>query len=79
MQNRLKLPNGADHTNSLGVVSSGLPDLADGQVHTARIVCGVRTLTVYVDDLNNPVLGVALPAAEAGEEGNLSEALALEW
>jgi acid phosphatase type 7 len=74
----LELPNGADHTNSLGSVTGGLPDMADGQVHTAKILCTEHTLQVFLDDLNQAVLAVDLPAGAAGGAGSLSAALSLD-
>lgn len=68
--------NSADHTHSLGAVSDGLPNLADGAPHTARITCLGTTLAVYLDDLDHPVLTVALPPPE-GMAGSLDEALGL--
>ena len=72
------LPNGADHTNSLGAVVSGLPDLADGNVHTGKVVYAGSTLQVFVDDLANPVLSLSLPSGDPGYEGSLEELLGLD-
>lgn len=44
---------------SLGSTTS-LPTLSDGLVHTARVQYAPGTLNVYVDDLFNPVLSVAI-------------------
>ncbi len=54
------LTNSADHSASLGSVSTGLPDFSDGGVHSARIVYGAGNLAVYVDGGAVPVLNVAI-------------------
>jgi hypothetical protein len=53
-------PNNAHEDMSLGNTGTGLAvDLSDGLVHTARIGYLPGTLSVYIDDLVNPVLSVA--------------------
>ncbi len=86
VQTRRALPNSADQTASLGVVTNGLPDLADGNVHAARIVCAGSTIQVFVDDQPEPCLSVVLPPPEqsgaeeaAGQEtGTLEDLLGLD-
>jgi hypothetical protein len=48
-------PNSADESFSIGATTA-IPDLSDGNVHTARIAYAPGTLQVYLDDLQNPVL-----------------------
>ncbi len=58
------LPNSADELYSLGSTTA-IPNLKDGAVHTVKVRYAPGTspsfsmLYVYIDDLNNPVLGVA--------------------
>ena len=53
------LANNQNENNSLGSVSS-IPDFSDGVVHTAKIVYTGTSLGIYLDDLNTPVLTIAL-------------------
>lgn len=71
-------PNRANHSASLGAVTNGLPDFADGNVHTGRVVYAGNTLEVFLDDLANPVLGVVLPPGEYGEVGSIEGLLGLD-
>jgi hypothetical protein len=57
VQSRGTLPNTADPTFSLGSTTA-IPPLADGNVHTAKVVYVPGTLTIFLDDLNKPVLTV---------------------
>jgi hypothetical protein len=51
------LPNSADPVFSLGSTTT-VPLLADGNVHTAKVVYVPGTLTIFLDDLTKPVLTV---------------------
>jgi hypothetical protein len=51
------LPNSADPVFSLGSTTT-VPLLADGNVHTAKVVYVPGTLTIFLDDLTQPVLTV---------------------
>jgi acid phosphatase type 7 len=75
---RRSLPNNADHSDALAAVTNGLPDLADGNIHTAGILYEGTNLVVFVDDLATPVLSMALPPGEEGQEGSLAELLGLD-
>jgi hypothetical protein len=55
VQTRGALPSSADPTFSLGSTTA-IPLLADGNVHTAKIVYVPGTLTIFLDDLTKPVL-----------------------
>jgi hypothetical protein len=57
VQSRGTLPNTADPTFSLGSTPA-IPPLADGNVHTAKVVYVPGTLTIFLDDLTRPVLSV---------------------
>jgi lysophospholipase L1-like esterase len=57
VQSRGTLPNTANPTFSLGS-TTGLPLLADGNVHRAKVVYVPGTLTIFLDDLTRPVLTV---------------------
>jgi hypothetical protein len=50
--------NSADLTASLGVVTNGLPNFADGAVHTARIRYSAGSIAVFVDGNAAPSLTV---------------------
>jgi len=52
--------NSADHAASLGAVTNGLPDFADGNTHAARIVYQSGALQVFVDGGQAPALDLAL-------------------
>ena len=52
--------NSSDHSASLGSVATGLPNFADGAVHSARVVYGAGNLAVYVDGGATPVLNVSI-------------------
>lgn len=53
------LPNGSGSASSLGFVDT-IPDLSDGNVHTAKIAYTPGTLEIYLNDLTTPVLTVPL-------------------
>ena len=52
--------NSAEHSASLGAVTNGLPDLADGNPHAARIRYGDGALAVFLDGAVEPVLSVTV-------------------
>lgn len=52
-------PNSADHRTSRGWTSA-IPDLKSGGRHTAKVRYVPGTLEIYLDDLDRPVLAVAL-------------------
>ena len=61
VQTRGTLPNSADSTFSLGFTTQGppaIPLLADGRVHTTKVVYVPGTLRIFLDDLTKPVLTV---------------------
>ncbi len=62
VQTRGTAPNSVEHSASLGSTSA-IVNFANGAPHTARIEYTVGTLSVYLDDLTNPVLVVALDLA----------------
>ena len=66
VQLRRAQPATADHSASLASASEGVPDLADGLVHTARIQCAQGVVEVFVDDLARPLLSAPLPAEDPG-------------
>ncbi len=51
---------GVDHEHSLGAFTTSGFKLDDGNVHTARIQYVPGTMTIYLDDLVNPALTVAV-------------------
>jgi Bacterial lectin len=64
-------PNGPSETFSIGA-TSGIPNLSDGALHTVLISYSPGTLSVYLDDLQTPVLVVpadvtTLPLAVGGK------------
>jgi outer membrane protein OmpA-like peptidoglycan-associated protein len=59
VQSRGKAPNSADHRTSLGWTSA-IPDLKKGDRHTARVRYLPGTLTVFLDDLDHPILTVPI-------------------
>lgn len=55
-------PNSVAESFSIGSTSS-IPNLSDGQVHTLRLIYGPGLLEVFVDDLVNPRLQIAVDLA----------------
>lgn len=55
--------NAQNHLISLGWANPGV-DLNDGSIHTAKISYVAGSLSVYVDDLANPLLTVAVDLSE---------------
>ena len=53
-------PNHADETYSLGKVSEGLPNFKDGKPHNVKVSYTPGSLKTYVDNMEKPVLTVAL-------------------
>lgn len=66
VQTRGVEPNAPDSQYSLGLVSDGLPDFADGEVHRVRLVydAGATRMQVYVDDATTPTLEVDIDLAD---------------
>ena len=52
-------PNSASHAFSIGSTSA-IPNLSDGQIHTARIAYDPGSLSVFIDNLTTPALTVAI-------------------
>jgi hypothetical protein len=50
----------ADEINSFASTTK-IPNLSDGNIHTARVTYTEETLMVYLDDLSAPVLTVPIP------------------
>ncbi len=63
IQTRGTLTNSPNHAYSLGY-SDTIPALSDNQVHTAKIVYGRGRLSVYIDNMQAPVLNVMVDLAE---------------
>ncbi|MEO5931192.1 MAG: OmpA family protein [Candidatus Kapaibacterium sp.] len=57
VQSRGLAPNSADHRTSLGWTTK-IADLKNGSRHLARVRYNPGTLTIFLDDLANPVLTV---------------------
>jgi hypothetical protein len=53
-------PNHVDESYSLGKATEGLPVFKDGKPHNVKINYTPGSLTVYVDNMEKPVLTVAL-------------------
>lgn len=63
IQSRAREHNSAHHDFSLGT-STSLPDMNDGQSHTAKIRYASGLLSVFVDDLVSPVLSASVDINE---------------
>jgi hypothetical protein len=53
------LQNSVNERYSLGSATA-IPDLSSGHVHTVKVAYDPGTMTIYVDDLDDPVLTVAV-------------------
>jgi hypothetical protein len=52
--------NSAEHTASLGALTNGVPNFADGLPHSVRLVYQVGTLSVFLDGASTAALAVPL-------------------
>jgi hypothetical protein len=71
--------NSENHNYSLGVATA-IPNLADGNAHTVRVLYTPGTLQVYLDDMRKPVLSVPYRFDSGGTylSGGVAPGLSLE-